>query len=146
MNGKIEELLINPEFLSIKYKLKKKFYNLDRDDIDSAYNVSLWKAQSKFDETRGIKFKTYFYSIFLKELLRLSRKERIRTYPIVDICEIGPNNFFLIMSDLSEDDRNLLIQRYLERKTLVEIGEENGYSYEEARLRINKCIDSLRIE
>lgn len=144
MNGKIEELLVNREFLNIKYKLTKKFYNLDMDDIDSAYHISMWKAQSKFDEKLGVKFKTYFYSIFFKELLRLSRKERIKTCSIVDIYDIGANNFFLIISDLSEDDRNLLVQRYLERKTLTEIGDENGYSYEEARLRINKCIKCLK--
>jgi RNA polymerase sigma factor (sigma-70 family) len=140
---KLEELLKNKDLLLIKYKLSKKFYGLDRDDIESAFNVSVWKASVKYNPKFEIKFTTFFYRIFCQSLINLSRKIQ-KNQELTDIHEIEYCEFEKKIVDLSIENRNLLVQRYLEQKTLAEIGKELGVSHEVVRKRLKNCIRKLK--
>ena len=49
-----------------------------------------------------------------------------------------------ILDLLSENQKNIVIQRFYENRTLEEIGKSQGYSKEAARQNINKIIKKLK--
>ena len=49
-----------------------------------------------------------------------------------------------ILEFLSEKQKNIVIQRFYENRTLEEIGQSQGYSKEAARQNINKIIKKLQ--
>jgi RNA polymerase sigma factor (sigma-70 family) len=145
---KLEDLLKSKDLLNLKRKIACKFSRLDIDDIESAYAVSVWRARERFIPSFNTKFTTFFYLIFNKECLNLCRKLKL-TQQLDNEVLIEDTHMFEFehfMYRLPEEGRKLLTQRYLERKTLREIGDENGYSYEIARKKIKKYIKSLTEE
>ena len=49
-----------------------------------------------------------------------------------------------ILEFLPENQKNIVIQRFYENRTLEEIGKSQGYSKEAARQNINKIIQKLK--
>ena len=129
----LEELLIDENFLKLKKKIKQKFSFLDCDDIESAYHLSVWQSHIKQNNYKNIKLTTLFYRIFCLECLTLCRSYvKNKQLPInYDKLDFGLD-INQLLENLSEDDRNLLLQRYLEQKTLEEIGmlaQQEGIEY-----------------
>jgi RNA polymerase sigma factor (sigma-70 family) len=140
----LTELLKNNDLLTLKNKIRQKFWSIDRDDFESAYYVSVWKAQTRFLEKKA-KFTTFFYSILFKECQNLVRKERIKT------CQLSQHAskldiFEEKVKELSEKEAKLLTARYLEKKTLREIGDELDLSYETTRKLINNILKKFKDE
>jgi len=48
------------------------------------------------------------------------------------------------MAELEEGERNALVLRYLEDRSLREVGEELGISEDAARMRVNRALERLR--
>jgi RNA polymerase sigma factor (sigma-70 family) len=48
------------------------------------------------------------------------------------------------MAELAEDDRDALVLRYLENRTLRDVGAELGISEDAARMRVNRALERLR--
>lgn len=141
---KLEILLKDSFLLSIKRKIEKIFYSIDADDIESSYYYSVWKASEKFAPDKKIKFTTFFYSIFIKECMNLLKKKRIKTKSLKkDILKIESDiNTYLI--DSNEKDKNLILDRFLSKKTLRELSNENNCSLEGIRKKIINLVKKLK--
>lgn len=62
-----------------KFAGEFKNYGLDFDDIMQELRIALWKAQDKFDATRGAaKFSTYVYRAFTTTAGKMSEKITMR--------------------------------------------------------------------
>lgn len=142
----LEELLIDENFLKLKKKIKQKFSFLDCDDIESAYHVSMWQTYEKFNEDRNVKFTTLFYKMFYVECLNLCKSFIQSNKLSIDIVDENLNSFQTLLGDLSENDRKLLLQRYLEQKTLEEISSELEVSISTVSRRIKECLGKLKEE
>lgn len=144
----LEELLIDKDFLSLKRKIQQKFSFLDCHDIESVYYYSIWQSLEKFDKSKNLKIITLFYKIFYFECLTLCReylknKNLLSGYTKSD-SEF--DSFSILLEDLSDSERNLLLQRYLEQKTLDEISKELEISISMVSKKINSLLKKLKEE
>ena len=139
----LEVLLKDKNLLAIKDSIARKLSYLDLDDIESAYYYSVWRASEDFNDELS-KFSTYFYSIFKKECDTLIRQFNKQHRVYEKVCV--ESNFDECVFDLSDDERNLLTQHYLEQKSLREISEESNISHELVRLKIQECLKNMRDE
>ena len=115
--------------------------SVDPDDISSLRLEILWKCLNSFDESRGVKFTTFLYqqlNYAMMNQLRIRRREK-NGIPF-DICQVPKDNIEVLLSDLDDNQKKILKQRYLDRMTMVEIGEKNGYSRETARRAVNSAL------
>jgi DNA-directed RNA polymerase specialized sigma subunit len=138
----LNEALENIDYKKIMDSVCAKYCkSVDPDDISSLRLEVLWKCLNSFDETRGVKFTTFLYqqlNYAMMNQLRIRRREK-NGIPF-DICHTPKENIEVLLSDLNEDQKKILKQRYLDRMTMVEIGEKNGYSRETARRAVNSAL------
>ena len=149
-NEEFVKILNNTDNIRIGKNVAKNFHYLDKHEIESETMLCLWEAASKFDKTRKVKFTTYYHSCLYWKLLQLAKKKQIYQKLISTKAKKAienkayEHNFELHLDGIPEDLAKLLRQKYLEKKTLKEIGKENGYSYERARILIKKAITILK--
>jgi RNA polymerase sigma factor (sigma-70 family) len=138
----LDDALENIDYKKIMDSVCAKYSrSVDPDDISSLRLEILWKCLKSFDEDRGVKFTTFLYqqlNYAMMNQLRIRRREK-NGIPF-DICHIPKENIEVLLSDLNEDQKRILKQRYLERMTMVEIGAKNGYSRETARRAVNSAL------
>ena len=78
------------------------------------------------------------------------RREREQTAIAMQTLELAPNdprvaeNLEPLMAELDNADRDALVLRYLEDRTLREVGTELGISEDAARMRVNRALERLR--
>ena len=91
------------------YKLAKKFYGLDIDDLFQAGCIGIIKAAKNFKDNGTCKFSTFAYKYIFGEMYELSNKSK----------NIRMNKAYLKMSKLIETARSVLTQK-LERFPTIE--------------------------
>lgn len=123
---------------------------LSKDEQGVCGMYGLWRCLQNHDERYGRKFTT---SLFIhvdweckRELSRINKK---RMTPLGEQAEnieatIESSDIPEILEFLSEKQKNIVIQRFYENRTLEEIGQSQGYSKEAARQNINKIIKKLQ--
>jgi RNA polymerase sigma factor (sigma-70 family) len=78
------------------------------------------------------------------------RREREQTALAMQTLDLVPDDPRLTeylepaMSELDAEDRDTLVLRYLENRTLREVGAELGISEDAARMRVNRALERLR--
>lgn len=142
----LDEALENIDYKKIMDSVCAKYSKtVDPDDMSSLRLEILWKCLNSFDEDRGVKFTTFLYqqlNYAMMNQLRIRRREK-NGIPF-DICHKPKENIEVLLSDLNEDQKRILKQRYLDRMTMVEIGVKNGYSRETARRAVNSALSVFK--
>jgi RNA polymerase sigma factor (sigma-70 family) len=78
------------------------------------------------------------------------RREREQTAMAMQALDLAPDDPRLTeylepaMAELDAEDRDTLVLRYLENRTLREVGVELGISEDAARMRVNRALERLR--
>jgi RNA polymerase sigma factor (sigma-70 family) len=78
------------------------------------------------------------------------RREREQTAAAMQTLDLAPDDPRFIehlepaMAELAGEDRDALVLRYLENRTLREVGAELGISEDAARMRVNRALERLR--
>lgn len=147
-NEEFTKILNNQNNIKIAKSVAKLFTILDKDDVDSEIMVCLWKTASNFDPNRNVKFTTYFREILFWKLMQLTRKKlkekKMFINKTLECGKVNDTTFYDVLSDIPKKYSKVLVQKYLEKKSLKEIGQENGYSYEYARVQIKQAIEYIR--
>lgn len=138
--------------LNIMNSATKKYSKYLSPDIQKRCGMhGLWRCIQNHDDKYGRKFTT---SLFIHVVWECKREmTALHKKPISFLGdsdkEIPSENkanpdISEIMEMLSEEQKNILFQRFYENKTLEEIGKTMGYSKEAARQNINKIIQKVR--
>ncbi len=110
----------------------------------------LWRCLQNHDDKYGRKFTT---SLFIhvdweckRELSRINKKKMSSLGEQAKDIESRNEDAGMpeILEFLPENQKNIVIQRFYENRTLEEIGKSQGYSKEAARQNINKIIQKLK--
>ena len=78
------------------------------------------------------------------------RHEREQTAFAMQTLDLAPDDPRIAehlepaMADLDPDDRDALVLRYLENRTLRDVGAELGISEDAARMKVNRALERLR--
>lgn len=144
-NNEFVKELDKPENKAIIFTVTRKFFKvLDEDERRGCGLAGLWKTLAYHIDGKGNKWSTSLYGWTLKECIRelkSKQKNRKNTFLVEDFRD---DNFYYkeiirdIILDLSSKERELFIQYFIERRTLKNVGEINGYSKESARTKINR--------
>lgn len=136
-------------------------------EIVSEASVTAIRCIDLYDYRRGFQFSTYFYNSFLRNAIRIllrdgmckgkSRKHKtiligdadqdIRQgeadsgQSVEDVAGISINQLFSV---LNSQQRSVLNQRFLEGKTLKEIGDAAGLSKERIRQVETQALKAIR--
>jgi len=136
---------------SVINKYRKHF---EKDELLSISLNAVWKALASHVDGKGNKFTTSLWRFVDWECKRQYRNKKkkknvIHTVNIENIeIEEKPRALHKShieekLEELSEFDRKILTEYYIEGYTMEEIGKRNGYSKEAARQKIKKALTRL---
>lgn len=129
---------------------KKYSMMLSKDERVSCGMSGLWRCMQNHDPSYGTKFTT---SLFLHVDWECKRAvSEITKKPLLPIGEMESqipdksNDTCLLdlLDGLNESEKDIIHQRFVQNKTLEEIGITKGYTKEAARQNINKAIKNLK--
>lgn len=170
-NKTFEEYINNNDIKNIIYAVGSKYPYIAEDDKSSISLTTLWKCIEKYDDTKGAKFTSYLYQqlvfAYKNELKKKSHiypmggiKELDSAYAVStfsyskskrrDTSERKITNEYAksivdpIIDSVSDDNRNILNQRFFHNMTMKEIAKQNGYSRETARRQLKKAINECK--
>ena len=165
----LEEIIKNFKPLINNTAMSFYIYGYEDEDIKQLTILAIIKAVDKFDVTLSDSFPSYVKEIvrntIYKEIDKATKvyfKEKIskEISILIDIKEIVDENTNIqedyINKDgkkylekaiglLEEDERSLLKDLYIERKTLKDYAEENNLEYYKARYIKDKIIKKLKV-
>lgn len=145
----------NIDYIKIaKHATKRYSKYLTDDEAYSAQMLGLWDAVQKFDPSKGTKFTTFLYSrvLYAVKNYHLNRdkkyKDKHKSYEHGDLNAVinskklyaSSSKILEIITDLSDEDRLLLEEKYVYNMTYDEIAKKYGYCKETARRKIRKAI------
>lgn len=121
-----------------------------REDGMQEGRIGVLKAIQKFDADRGAQFSTYAFWHIRKAMERAMQhadipQEEIRKsapIPAFDEAELGEVRE--LVEGLSDHDRELIVARFYDGKTLEQIGQELGIHKYTVSLRISKVLGNLK--
>ena len=93
------------------YKLSKKFYGLDNEDLFQAGCIGIIKAAKNFNDNGTCKFSTFAYKYIFGEMYELSNKSK----------NIKMNKAYLKVAKVIETARSILTQKLERIPTLDEL-------------------------
>lgn len=160
----------------VPYLSRRYFPNAsdtDREDLESAGLLGLWKATGGYDPARGVKFSTLAARYILTEMQKTRRMlERQRRFsplsleapasesvsrPLVDLLpddEPGPESLALsgdrrrrlwaAVETLPEEDQQLIRLYYIEGLTIQDIAKGTGENRSSLHRRLQRVAHSLR--
>lgn len=146
-----EEELKDINNVKIMQHASRPFAGLLRpDELDNCRLIALWKTVDDFQPQKGSKFTSILYNRVRWECIR----EIKCTRPIPAVSIVGSGNiedkgqYFGgiddIICDIPAEYRDVLFQRFVEDKTFDEIGQSNGYSGENARIKTKKALEYVK--
>lgn len=143
-----DEAVQNNDYKKIMFSVCNRYRKiLNEDDADSLRLQTLWECCQKYDpeHPKKAKFTSYLYDRLncrIKNFLKKKNREKTGYLPeksySTDTLE------FEILHSLTEEEKMILTQSYLENMTIEEIGKANGYSRETARRRLCKIRKKCR--
>lgn len=130
----------------INSAMRRYYRYMSPDDIESCKMIGLWECMKSYNGDLG-KFKTYLYRGIqiqcIKSLKNMNKNNHTSLADVVDqsfdVSQVRDS-----INQLDEEYQNLIFSRFFEMKTLKEIANENNYSHETARRRINKALCQLK--
>lgn len=143
-----DKLIEDENILNIAKKAASKFYKtLSKDELYTCILNAVWKASERHDPEKGTKFTTYLYNGVIMECLTQQKFNSSKASKIHNnVCEKdGINNFELIDLINSCEDPQIIIDYYLNNKSVKEIANEMGVCGETIRLKIKKNLKKLKL-
>lgn len=138
-------------------KVLSKF-KINKEDGLQCGRIALFKALQQFDINKNVKFTSYLYNWVRWEILNFLNEDKKKIYGKLKRHSINDNliiieDFFedfleedyinYIIGMLPESEGKLVKQRFFERLTLKEIAQQNNYSLETARKKINIILNKI---
>lgn len=149
-NTDFEKAIKNKDYVKIMNKASQRFSNqLDRDIIHSCHLTALWKALQSFDESKNVKFTTFLYKGVFIECMKEIKIYNKGKKCVGKLHDNIPQNFYnqeiLELKDEldSKEDFDLLVDRFIAKKTINEIALSQRTNREKIRKHINKIIEKL---
>lgn len=148
------EMLKDEEIKKISHNAAHSFRGvLSSGEIDTCIMNALWKAQSKYDESKNCKFFTYLHNGVVFECLSQKKSNStnnvsIDTYNNYNRIVDRYNGFSRVdMRDEIKncEDPDLIHDRFYLNKTVSEIAEDRGVCSETIRLKLKKNLKKLRL-
>lgn len=136
-----ESIYQNKDYLAICYSFRKKVTFLTDTEFRSYVLESIWRADSKFDKERGIKFETYLYNVARNTFYKLMRRQykneenRQLEYNYIRLNDINDqtvNNKYIdvevqdTLMKLPKENRDFLYSRFFLKHTDKEFCEKYG--------------------
>ncbi len=127
---------------------------IDRDDLQSAGMMALWRCLGYHDDSYNQKFTTSLWRFTDWECKRVLRSKKNKPQSMqlsaidIDVAEtneLSEDSKFVreCVQLLPPTEKHILEMYYYENRTMEEIGKLNGYSKEAARQKINKSLKKL---
>ena len=135
-----DEEFAKPEIRRIMKQGTKKYYNLSEDERHQCGCIALMMAIKRFKPEKST-FPNYLKRYVKWECLNYITQNASNP-DILSINENTPVSYsqewFEVKQDLTQDEERLLVQKFIENKTLRELGAEYGVSITSIMNRINK--------
>lgn len=148
MKKSFEELLNDDQIKKITHKASIKFANsLSKDEIYTCIINALWKATIKHNPELGSKFTTYLYKGVIMECLSQVKFNKNNFLSFHNnIQDKKSSDMSLDILDQIElcDNPDIIIDKFINNKSIKEMAAERGVSGETIRLKIHKNIKKLK--
>jgi RNA polymerase sigma factor (sigma-70 family) len=131
-------------------------HGLDLADLIAESHLALWRAAGRFDPAHGSAFPAYASTAIQHALTSLWQRTRpLGADPLperrpdpasgLDLAAVEASDFWSWLArQLSPRQRQLLEWRFLEGRTLADIGQRLGRSHEGARQLVKRVVRRLR--
>lgn len=158
-NNTYKKALYNKSYINImnaasKSYIKKMGYERVRD----AKNIALWESLRDFEPDKGMVFTTFLYQrvkwACAKEWKSFKNEKRqeaatasfqaMKDEQLSIVLAKTPTNITDLLLSLTESEYKLIYRRYIENKTLKEIGEEEGVTLQAIQQRIDRIRNKMR--
>jgi RNA polymerase sigma factor (sigma-70 family) len=149
-----EEAIKNPDYIGIcKFVIYQYKQKISKEELNSCIYQSIWQALRRFKPERNMKFTSYLYIcargtcyIAFKKNRNMKRRqtltnceERLNRQTVLD-----NHTIFDMELDDSNEDIQIVKERYLENLKLREIAERHDISIEGARHKIARGLELLK--
>jgi RNA polymerase sigma factor (sigma-70 family) len=146
----------NQDNINIIRKVSGRYIKLlDQDTIKSCGLTALWRALSSYDPSYKQKFTSSLWRFTdwecKRALKEFSAKKNRQHLSLDDNIEIIDTNAACDVeyiregiSLLAAPERELINEYYIERRSMEEIGQRQGYSKEAIRQRLKKALHTLK--
>lgn len=157
-NEDYEAALNNIDYIKImKFASRPYQKAIPPDDLYELKLVTLWESLLKYDISLNTKFTTFLHQQIrfkcLKYISKTNAEKRRNTKHLEGLTGLtkhregylitNADSLDIMIRDLEEEHRLILKQKYLDRLTLEEIGQYNGYCKETARKRLKDAIKAF---
>ena len=146
-------LYTDPKIKKLLFKASAKYSSiLDHDDRVEAAQNALFYAIRKFKSGKNTQFTSYLYNCVIWQCKKIACEKydynvRNRSLASVDEnCAIyyDTSKLNVLLNCLSEDERILLLDKFINNKTYAELGKVHNVSGELIRQRISAIIIKIR--
>lgn len=149
-----DELLKDDEIKKISNNAAHSFRGiLSSGEIDTCIMNAIWKAKTKYDDSKECKFSTYLHNGVVFECLSQRKLNQSNGFSID-----AYNNAHRIVDRYNEfsridmqdeinkcDDPDLIYDRFYMNKTVSEIAEDRGVCGETIRIKLKKNLKKLKL-
>lgn len=143
------------EEISKSKRIQNKFSGIPKDERQSCIHDGYILAINTFDESKNVPFEVFLYQHIEWQCLKWLKKEKshnklkykvkgLLLYDNTQVYQHPGLNFSEMLDGVDEESKELLRLRFVEDKTLTEIGKIYDCSHETIRLKLNKIIEGLR--
>ena len=138
------------DYYKLVYSVANRYRSkrLDHDDIVQAGMLGLVQAWQTYDATKAM-FSTYAY-VCIRNAIRVSlrgnRNERQRDMDLLPACDSMESiSIDAIVAMLPYGDKELILSRYRDGKSVSEIAKPYGISRQAMNARIGQILKRLRL-
>jgi RNA polymerase sigma factor (sigma-70 family) len=144
---------MNENYNKVMNMAAKKFRWLLDEDIELCKAFALWKSLRKYDESCGAKFTTFLYNNMHQKCWTEYNKKRVKNERERDmLLNVEPrgavvdNHLFTdIMMSLTPTEAKLIDDKFIQNKSLVEIGNEHGITPQRIHQRLQEVKEKIRV-
>jgi RNA polymerase sigma factor (sigma-70 family) len=133
---------------SVLSGFRKSIY---KEDIQYLKDYSLWESIRRYSPDKNTKFSSYLYKVTRWKCLEYIelRKPKFEEYLHIDSQnhKYKTNYRYInLILDLTKESKDLLIDRYIGRLTIKEMGDKYKSPQETIRLKLLKIIEKIKTE
>lgn len=148
-NQMMEEAWNNRDNRLILHRASAGFAkSISPDDIESLQMEALWKALRKFNPNAGMKFTSFLYLtlrfLLLNNLRKRKNKLKFTSLHYEDgFHDVEDKSINDILFGMSQDDQEILYDRFYLSKSYKDISKENNISEGQVKKRIKKALRNV---
>lgn len=150
-NEELREAINNPENQEMVKKVCAYYANtLSPATLKACSDAAIWRCLQSHEDNKGQKFTSSLYRFLHWECLREVNMNKKRFIAIPeDIVDDGHDPFSTIILEeylnvLSEEAKKIIIDRYIENRTLSDIGNRYNYSKQGIQNIIMRSMKTMR--